>query len=141
MPDTVGNFLEFFVSFFGTYLLCMPLWRVVLHTCICQIDMKMLLSMIISQEVLLLVQLFFSLEQNISRFFRQAFIHCCELHQVWEQPSIIVIIYVASTLWAHALYSEHAQSDLWLPAVGYWLDWFGLDHYCVCAIGFGKSPI
>ena len=34
--------------------------------------------------VLLLIQLFFSLQQNLSRLFRQAFIHCCELHQVWE---------------------------------------------------------
>ena len=78
----------------------------------------------------------FSLEQNISRLFRQAFIHCCELHQVWEQPSITVIIYVTRTLWAHALNSGHAQHDVWLPAVGYWLDWFELDHYCVCVIGF-----
>ena len=83
----------------------------------------------------------FSLEQNISRLFRQTFIHYCELHQVWEQPNITAIIYVARTLWPHTLNSEHAQSDLWLPAVGYWLDWFGLDHYCVCAIGLGKSPI
>ena len=34
----------------------------------------------------------------------------------------------------HALNSEHAQSDLWLPAVSYWLYWFGLDHYCVGVI-------
>ena len=38
-----------------------------------------------------------SLEQNISRLFRQAFIHCCELHQVQEQSSITAIIYVTRT--------------------------------------------
>ena len=38
----------------------------------------------------------------------------------------------------HALNSEHAQSDLWLPAVGYWLYWFGLDQYCVGVIGLGR---
>ena len=59
----------------------------------------------------------FSLEQDISRLFRQAFIHCCELYQVWEQSSITAIIYVARTLWASALNSEHAQSDLQL-AIG-----------------------
>ena len=69
----------------------------------------------------------FSLKQNITRLVRQPFIPCCELHQVWEPPSITVFIYVARTLWAHALNSEHAQSDLWLPVVGYWLYWFGLD--------------
>ena len=31
---------------------------------------------------ILLIQLIFSLEQKISRLFRQAFIHCCKLHQV-----------------------------------------------------------
>ena len=40
----------------------------------------------------------FSLKQNITRLVRQAFIHYCELHQVWEQPSITAIIYVARTL-------------------------------------------
>ena len=93
------------------------------------------------KQVFIINPIIFSLEQNISRLFRQTFIHYCELHQVWEQPNITAIIYVARTLWPHTLNSEHAQSDLWLPAVGYWLDWFGLDHYCVCAIGLGKSPI
>ena len=73
----------------------------------------------------------FSLKQNITRLVRQAFIHCCELHQVWEPPSITAFIYVARTLWAHALNSEHVQSDLWLPVASYWLCWSGLDHYCV----------
>ena len=41
----------------------------------------------------------------------------------------------------HAVNSEHAQSDLWLSVVGYWMHWFGFDHYCVGAIGLGKSPI
>ena len=40
----------------------------------------------------------FSLEQNISRLFREAFIYCCALHQVLEQPSITTIIYVTRTL-------------------------------------------
>ena len=35
----------------------------------------------------------FAPKQNICRLFTQAFIHNCELHQVWEQPSITVIIY------------------------------------------------
>ena len=83
----------------------------------------------------------FSLKQNITRLVRQTFIHCCELHQAREPPSITVFIYVARTLWTHALNSEHAQSDLWLPAVGYWLYWFGLDHCCIGLIGFGKNPI
>ena len=30
----------------------------------------------------------FSLKQNITRLVRQAFIHYCKLHQVWEPPSI-----------------------------------------------------
>ena len=37
-------------------------------------------------------------EQNISRLFRQAFIHCHELHQVCKQPIITAIIYVTRTL-------------------------------------------
>ena len=68
----------------------------------------------------------FSLKQNITRLVRQAFIHCCELYEVWEPPSITAFIYVARIFWADALDSEHAQSDLWLPAVGYWLYSFGL---------------
>ena len=40
---------------------------------------------------------------------RQAFIHCCELPQVWEQRG------------AHALNSEHAQSALGLPVDAHWL--------------------
>ena len=31
--------------------------------------------------------------ENICRLFRQAFIHYCELHQVWEPPSITALIY------------------------------------------------
>ena len=80
----------------------------------------------------------FSLEQNISRLFRQAFIHYCELHQVWEQPSITAIIYVTRTLWVHALNLEHAQSVLCIFAGAQWMDWFGHDHYVVCAHGFVK---
>ena len=38
----------------------------------------------------------------------------------------------------HAVNSEHGQSDLCLPVVGYWLFWFGLYHYCVGAFGWGR---
>ena len=81
----------------------------------------------------------FSLEQNISRLFRQAFIHYCELHQVWEQPIITAIIYVTSTLWVHALNSEHAQNVLCIFADAHLMDLFGHDHYFVCVHGFEKS--
>ena len=54
----------------------------------------------------------FLLNRKIRLFQRQAFNHHCDLHQVWEQPSITILC-VARYLWAHALNSEHAQRYLW----------------------------
>ena len=49
----------------------------------------------------------FLLQQNIPVVSRQALI-LWELHQVWEQPSVIVLLCVVYANWAHALNSEHA---------------------------------
>ena len=75
--------------------------------------------------------------KNIRLFQRQAFNHHCDLHQVWEQPSITAVICVARHLWAHALNSEHAQRHLWPMGKCYWLELFGLNHDCVCVMGVG----
>ena len=67
----------------------------------------------------------FSLEQNISRLFRQAFIHCCELHQVCKQPSITVITLLLLGLSEHMLCIQSilrkSYDNLWMP-----IGWIGL---------------